>query len=141
MTPTGNVLAFDYGLRRIGVAIGNPVSTTARALAPLPARDGVPDWEQVRRLLAEWAPAVVLVGLPLNMDGTPSAISERAGRFARRLHGRFGIRCELVDERLSTFEARERARGGAGRAALDSIAACIILESWFASATGKCDEG
>jgi putative Holliday junction resolvase len=115
VTPTPrNVLAFDYGLRRIGVAVGNPVSTARQCAAPLPARDGVPDWEQVRRLLAEWAPAVVLVGLPLNMDGTPSAMSERASRFARRLHGRFGIRCELMDERLSTFEARERAAAAPG---------------------------
>lgn len=127
-----NVLAFDYGLRRIGVAVGNPLGASTRALAPLPARDGVPDWEAVRRLLTEWAPALVLVGLPLNMDGTPSAMSERAARFARRLHGRFGVRCELVDERLSSFEARGRLRDGEQRASLDSVAACVILEGWFA---------
>lgn len=129
----GNVLAFDYGLRRIGVALGNPLTGSARPLAPLAARDGVPDWEQVRRLFAEWSPARVLVGLPLNMDGTDSAMSERAARFMRRLHGRFGVRCELVDERLSTFEARERLREGNAKATLDSVAACIILEDWFAA--------
>lgn len=130
---TGNVLAFDYGLRRIGVAIGNPLAATARALPPLAARDGVPDWEQVRRLISEWAPTVLVVGLPLNMDDTPSPISERASRFARRLHGRFGLRCELVDERLSTFAARGRLLDGSAHAALDSVAACIILETWFSA--------
>ena len=131
------MLAFDYGLRRIGVAVGNPLGATTRALAPLPARDGVPDWEAVRRLLTEWAPSLALVGLPLNMDGTPSAMSERAARFARRLHGRFGIRCELVDERLSSFEARGRLRDGGQRASVDSVAACVILEGWFAGGRGE----
>ena len=98
----GMVLAFDYGLRRIGVAVGNALTGTATALPVLPARDGVPDWERIRRLIGEWGPVLLLVGLPLNMDGTPSAMSERAARFSRRLHGRFGIRCELMDERLSS---------------------------------------
>ena len=92
----------------------------------------MPDWEHIRRLIGEWGPALLLVGLPLNMDGTPSAMSERAARFSRRLHGRFGIRCELMDERLSSFEARDRMAGDARRTALDSVAACVILESWFA---------
>ena len=128
----GIVLAFDYGLRRIGVAVGNALTGTATALPVLSARDGVPDWERIRRLIGEWRPALLLVGLPLNMDGTPSAMSERAARFSRRLHGRFGIRCELMDERLSSFEARERMAGDCGRTALDSVAACVILEGWFA---------
>ena len=128
----GMVLAFDYGLRRIGVAVGNALTGTATALPVLPARDGVPDWERIRHLIGEWGPALLLVGLPLNMDGTPSAMSERAARFSRRLHGRFGIRCELMDERLSSFEARDRMAGEQGRTALDSVAACVILESWFA---------
>ena len=128
----GTVLAFDYGLRRIGVAVGNALTGTATALPVLQARDGVPDWARIRRLIDEWRPALLLVGLPLNMDGTPSEMSERAARFSRRLHGRFGIRCELMDERLSSFEARDRMAGDAGRTALDSVAACVILESWFA---------
>jgi putative Holliday junction resolvase len=129
----GTVLAFDYGLRRIGVAVGNALTGTATALPVLPARDGVPDWARIRRLIDEWRPALLLVGLPLNMDGTPSEMSERAARFSRRLHGRFGIRCELADERLSSFEARARMTGdSSGRTALDSVAACVILEGWFA---------
>ena len=129
----GIVLAFDYGLRRIGVAVGNALTGTATALPVLPARDGVPDWERIRRLIGEWRPELLLVGLPLNMDGTPSEMSERAARFARRLHGRFGIRCELMDERLSSFEARARMAGEPGRTAVDSVAACVILEGWFAA--------
>ena len=130
----GTVLAFDYGLRRIGVAIGNTLTGTATALPALAAREGVPDWERIRRLIAEWQPELLLVGLPLNMDDSPSEMSERAARFARRLHGRFGLRCELMDERLSTFEARDRLGTRAPRAApaLDSVAACVILETWFA---------
>jgi putative Holliday junction resolvase len=130
------VLAFDYGLRRIGVAVGNRVTGTARALAPLAARDGAPRWEQVENLIAEWRPALLLIGLPLNMDGTPSDMSARAERFARRLHGRFGLRCELMDERLSSFEARGLLAAERSPASTDSVAACLILESWLAARAG-----
>ena len=128
---TGIVLAFDFGLRNIGVAVGNPLTSTARALAPLRARDGVPDWDAVARLLAEWKPARLLVGLPLNMDDTPSEMSERASRFARRLQGRFNLPCELVDERLSSFEARGLIAGSGADASKDSVAASLILETWL----------
>lgn len=127
------MLAFDYGLRTIGVAVGNALLGSASALAPLTARDGVPDWERVRRLLEEWKPELLLVGLPLNMDDTPSDMSARAERFARRLSGRFDIASEMMDERLSSFEARSRVDDYPPNVALDSIAACLILESWFAA--------
>ena len=130
----GIVLAFDFGLKRIGVAVGNGLTGTASALQPLVARDGTPDWERVARLIAEWRPERLLVGLPLNMDGTPSDMSAAAERFARRLHGRFKLPCETMDERLSTREARELLAAGEGRASRDSVAACVILESWFAQA-------
>ena len=126
------MLAFDYGLRTIGVAVGNALLGSASALTTLAARDGVPDWERVRRLLEEWKPDLLLVGLPLNMDDTPSDMSVRAERFARRLTGRFGIASEMMDERLSSFEARSLVDDYAQNVALDSIAACLILESWFA---------
>jgi len=122
------VLAFDYGLRTIGVAVGNALLGSASALTTLAARDGVPDWERVRRLLEEWKPDLLLVGLPLNMDDTPSDMSVRAERFARRLTGRFGIASEMMDERLSSFEARSLVDDYAQYVALDSIAACLILE-------------
>jgi putative Holliday junction resolvase len=126
------VIAFDYGLKRIGVAVGNSLTRTASALDPLPARDGVPDWERVADLLSRWKPARIVVGLPLNMDDSPSEMSARAERFARRLEGRFRIPCALMDERLSTFEARGLIAEAGSRASRDSVAACLVLESWFA---------
>ena len=128
------VLGFDFGLKRIGVAVGNGVTATASALAPLRANEGNPDWEAVRRLLEEWKPQRLVVGLPLNMDGTPSEMSARAERFARRLEGRFNLRCEMMDERLSTFEARGLIAESGSEASRDSVAACLVLESWFARA-------
>ncbi len=125
------VLGFDFGLKRIGVAVGNGVTATASALAPLRANEGNPDWEAVRRLLQEWKPDRLVVGLPLNMDGTPSEMSARAERFARRLEGRFNLRCEMMDERLSTFEARGLIAESGSDASRDSVAACLVLESWF----------
>ena len=86
----------------------------------------------MRRLLEEWKPARLVVGLPLNMDGTPSEMSARAERFARRLEGRFNLRCELMDERLSSFEARGLIADSGREASTDSVAACLVLESWFA---------
>lgn len=137
--PPRLIMAFDFGLRCIGVAVGNELLGSASALTPLAAREGVPDWQGVQRLLGQWQPRLLLVGLPLNMDGSPSDMSQRAERFARRLHGRFGLPCEMVDERLSSFEARtrlyERGQSAAQTEAhVDSEAACIILETWFAGA-------
>jgi putative Holliday junction resolvase len=138
--PCTHVLAFDFGLRHIGVAVGNALLGSATPLASLKARDGVPDWNAITALLGEWNPGRLIVGLPLNMDGTASEMSARAERFARRLHGRFGLPCETMDERLSSREARSRLaseRGfgfGDGRVeGIDSTAACLILESWYAS--------
>lgn len=129
------ILAFDFGLRTIGVAVGNDLLGTATALRPLAARDGVPDWNQIERLIAEWRPGLLVVGLPLNMDGTESEMSRRAARFARRLSGRFNILYELMDERLSSFEARDElaASEHGRRESIDSLAARLILQSWFAS--------
>ncbi|BBI47650.1 putative pre-16S rRNA nuclease [Vreelandella olivaria] len=106
------ILAFDYGTRRIGVAVGNELLRSARELTPLPARDGIPDWNVVSRLLSEWQPDLLVVGLPLNMDGSESEMSTRARKFGNRLHGRFGKPCEMVDERGTTREAADRSRGG-----------------------------
>lgn len=130
------ILAFDFGTRNIGVAVGQELSSTAQELVPLRARDGVPDWTAVGNLLGEWQPALLIVGLPLNMDGSDSQFAQRAKKFANRLHGRFGLPVEMMDERLSTFsakgEAMARGHGGNYRdAPVDSIAARLILESWF----------
>lgn len=131
------VLGFDFGLKRIGVAVGNGVTATASALAPLRAQDGTPDWNAVRKLLDEWKPDRLVIGLPINMDGTPSEMSARAERFARRLEGRFNLRCELMDERLSSFEARGLISESGRDASTDSVAACLVLESWFARDAGQ----
>lgn len=141
-TQTRSALLFDYGLKNIGVAFGQTITQTARELPPLKARDGIPQWEAIGALLKEWQPALVLVGLPLNMDGSESELSSRARTFGNRLNGRFNIPVEMVDERLSTREAKweAAARGHKGNyreAPIDSIAARIILEAWLSSAAAE----
>lgn len=130
------LLAFDYGTKNIGVAVGQTITASARSLPPLKAKDGVPDWSQIEKLLAEWKPDLVLVGLPLNMDDSESELSARAKKFANRLNGRFGVKIEMVDERLTSFEAKGEvmSRGGSRdykNNPVDSIAARLILESWL----------
>lgn len=130
------LLAFDFGTQNIGAAYGQTVTSTATELPTLKARDGIPNWDDFAALLKEWKPDKVLVGLPLNMDDTESGLSKRARKFGNRLHGRFGVAVEMVDERLSTFAAKEEAaerghRGNYAQAPVDSIAARLILESWF----------
>ena len=129
-------LAFDFGTKSIGCAVGQSITGTAQALPAFKAQDGIPDWTQIERCLAEWKPDVVVVGLPLNMDGTEQELTIRARKFANRVHGRFGVRVELQDERLTTAEARAEifSRGGykaLNKSKVDGISACLILESWF----------
>lgn len=130
------LLAFDFGTKSIGVAIGQQLTGTARPLAALKAQDGTPDWNKIEALLKEWEPDRVVVGLPLNMDGTEQPLTARARKFANRIHGRFGVQVDLHDERLSTVEARAELfqRGGfraLSKGSVDSLSAVIILESWF----------
>jgi putative Holliday junction resolvase len=136
ITPPTCILAFDYGTQHIGVAIGQSVTRTASPLAAIAAKDGVPNWDSVGAIIAEWKPDQLLVGLPLNMDGSASAMSQRAEKFARRLHGRFNLPVLTWDERLSSFEARGEllARGERNfrDGGVDSLSARLILESWFA---------
>lgn len=139
-------LAFDFGTRSIGTAFGQSLTGSARELQPLPAKDGKPDWGRVQKLLDEWQPHTLLVGLPLNMDGSESEFGARARKFGRRLHGRTGLPVEYVDERLSTRAAKEeaRARGHRGNYAddpVDSIAARIILEDWLRSRSRETGDG
>ncbi len=133
------VLAVDLGTQRIGIAVGQSVTGTAAPLAALKANDGVPNWDRIAALLKEWQPHLLLVGLPLNMDGSASEMSARAKKFANRLHGRFGLPVKLWDERLSSFEARGEmlARGITNfkDGKVDSLSACLILEGWFANKT------
>lgn len=135
----GLVLAFDFGTKSIGVAVGQGLTGTASPLGALKAQQGTPNWEEIAKLLHEWKPICVIVGLPLNMDGTDQPLTDCARSFANRLKGRFGIRVNLHDERLSTVEARAElySRGGyraLSKNRIDSLSAVIILESWFLSA-------
>lgn len=130
------LLAFDFGLRQIGVAVGNTDLGTSQALDVLKARDGQPDWAQVEKLCAEWQPDLLIVGDPLNMDGSVSTMAERARRFARRLEGRFGLPYEMADERLSSYEVKQQQRaaghdGNYRREPIDSLAAELILRDWL----------
>jgi putative Holliday junction resolvase len=133
---SGTLLGFDFGTRSIGVAIGQRVTGTARPLGALKAQDGTPDWNAIAKLLKEWQPEAVVVGLPLNMDGTEQPLTARARNFANKIHGRFGMKIVLHDERLSTVEARAGLFEHGGYRALnkgkvDSASAVVILESFF----------
>jgi putative Holliday junction resolvase len=130
------ILAFDYGLKSIGVAVGQQLTGTASTLKALKAVDGTPDWNQVEALLKEWQPALVVVGLPLNMDGSEQPFTARVHKFINRLHGRFGVKVVAQDERLTTVESRAElfSQGGfkkLSKDAVDCYSAKLILESWF----------
>ncbi|GGE62322.1 putative pre-16S rRNA nuclease [Streptosporangium jomthongense] len=130
-----SLMAFDFGLRRIGVAVGQEFLGTGQPLAMISADNGSPDWDQIGRLLAEWQPDTVLVGLPLNMDDSENEMCARARKFGKRLHGRFHVPVEMVDERLTSYEAKGKvmAAGGSrdfGRHGVDDRAAVLILETW-----------
>jgi len=114
----GYVIAFDFGLRHIGVAAGQTVTASASPLITLKARDGKPDWQALLDVVRPWRPQTLIVGLPLNMDDTESEMSERARDFAAALERRTGIPTVLVDERLTTREARAQDGGHAEAAAL-----------------------
>ncbi len=134
------LLSFDFGDKSIGVAYGQSITASARPLPALKAQHGQPDWLQVERLIKEWQPDALVVGCPLNMDGTEQELTLRARKFARRLHGRFALPVEMVDERLTTVEAKARLfEEGGYRAlqkdAIDSESAVLILESWFSQQT------
>ena len=139
------VLAFDFGLKRIGIAAGD---TLTRSAAPLPAisvSQSGPDWVSIERTLRSLQPQRLVVGAPYNVDGTPSAVASAAQRFASELRRRFGLQVDRVDERWSSLEAHEllkeqRASGERRkrirREVVDSAAAAVILERWFAGERG-----
>ena len=133
MNGAKTLIGFDFGEKRIGVAIGQTVTGTATALDTVMVRGTEPDWDAIDRLIDTWKPGALVVGLPLNMDGTEQWMTGRARRFANRLHGRSGLPVHLVDERLSTREAWTRLiESGSRRDGPDPIAAQIILEGWLA---------
>ncbi|PHS29989.1 MAG: Holliday junction resolvase RuvX [Methylophaga sp.] len=130
------ILGFDYGLKNIGVAVGQELTKTANPLTVIKARDGIPNWDDIEALLTEWQPELLIVGLPLNMDGTEQKMTLAARKFGNRLNGRFQIAVEWQDERLTTFEALEqlgiRSKMQAkNRSDVDRISAQLILQSWL----------
>ncbi len=136
------LLGFDYGLKRIGVAVGQELTGSASALTTVAARDGKPDWEAIGRLIEEWRPDAVVVGLPLNADGSDHELSRRARRFGNQLHGRYNLPAHFIDERLSSLEAEARLRDGVQKMAhrralykenIDKLAAQVILETWLSA--------
>lgn len=130
--PDGTVLAFDFGTRRIGVAMGESLLGHARALTTIEGEANDLRFAAIARLVAEWQPARLVVGLPLSLDGAAHEMTARARRFAHQLEGRFRLPVDLVDERLSSAAAEAGLRGARGdKAAIDAEAARIILQDWF----------
>lgn len=131
------VLAFDYGIKKMGIAVGNTETHTAQPLDIFPMENGQPDWDALITVITEWKAAQLLVGLPLNMDGSESHLSKRAHKFAKRLNHKLKENhrpCAifLVDERLSSQEARH----ASSAKQIDDAAAFVLLESWLREPIG-----
>lgn len=130
------LLGFDFGMKRIGVAVGQTVTKTARPLTVIQAAQGIPQWDALSKLIKTWQPDALVVGIPLNMDGTEQAVTLAARAFADALRERYKLPVYGIDERLTTREAREQLFSQGGYKALqktqiDSVAAQLILQTWF----------
>lgn len=131
------LLGFDFGMKHIGVAIGQTITQTASPLTTLAAVDGVPNFEEIQKLLTSWKPDIIVVGIPLNMDGTVQPITFCARGFVRRLAAQTQLPIVEVDERLSTFEARQRIKenkeSGTKHKSVDinALSAAILIEQWM----------
>jgi putative holliday junction resolvase len=129
-------LGFDFGTKNIGVAVGQNITKTATPLAIIDASKEKTLWQQIVKLIKAWHPSALIVGVPLNMDGTPQEMTKIARKFAQQLRELSGLSVCEVDERLTTKAAREEVYVHGGykalqKAAIDSIAAQLILESWM----------
>ncbi|MEW8301036.1 MAG: Holliday junction resolvase RuvX [Candidatus Thiodiazotropha sp.] len=128
----GTLLGFDYGTRKIGVAVGQTVTGTATALETLHLVNHKPDWKRIEDLIEEWKPEALVVGLPLDVDDSETDATQPALRFSRQLEGRFHLKVHLADERYSSFEARDRLGHNAKKMEdYDAVAAKLILETWL----------
>ncbi len=136
--PPRTILSFDFGLRRIGVAVGQDVTGSASPLGIVANRDNVIDHDRIAALIAEWRPTMLVVGMPAHADGTPSEMQEHVGAFIEQLE-RYGLPVETVDERYTSIEAERvlkeaRAAGTRGRISkemIDSAAAVFIAERYL----------
>jgi len=124
---SGTLLAFDYGLKKIGIAIGNTVTCQARPLEILQVPTRAARFARITALIGQWQPERLVVGLPLTLAGGEQESSRLARRFANQLHGRYGLPVELVDERGSSMEAQSLVRNAPD----DSLAAAIILQRYL----------
>lgn len=138
------ILAFDYGRKRIGAACGDTASRTASPLSAVSSGAAGPRWEAIDALMRDWQPAMIVVGLPYNVDDSESALTAAARRFAREIAERYAVPVELIDERYSSLEAETRLKAAreqglrkrrVAKADVDAAAACIILERWFTEKT------
>ena len=133
------LLAFDFGLARTGIAIGNTLTNIATPLCVLKSRDEKPDWEGISKLIKEWQPKRLIVGIPSYLDGSKSEMTQRTERFCRQLAGRYALPVETVNEQLSSLEAKQRLKQTRQKGRkkkitkgeIDKLAAAIILESWM----------
>ena len=141
----GTLLAFDFGLKRIGVAVAETILGNARGLGVVNHSESGPDWSEIDDLLKDWQPVLLLVGYPCNMDGSPSEMSDRALEFAAELKKRSRIPVEPVDERLSSSEAmdqlRQQRRDGLrkrriNKELIDQEAARLLLQQWLTESAG-----
>lgn len=136
MSELRTFLGFDFGMKNIGVAVGQELTKTANPLTVIKAREGIPNWDQIKTLLDQWSPQLLVVGLPINMDGSEQEMTAAARRFGNRLNGRFHIPVDWQDERLTTFEAldqlgiRSKMQSNK-RGDVDRISAQLILQSWL----------
>ena len=134
--PPRVVLGFDFGEKRIGVAIGQELTGRARGITTLTSKNRKPDWQTIGTLIEEWRPDLLVVGRPLHMDGSEQPVTHLAYRFGNRLSGRYNLPVETVDERLTSYEAELELSEEAGKydkALIDQRAAEKILQSWLDS--------
>jgi putative Holliday junction resolvase len=132
------VLGFDFGKKYIGVAVGQELTGSASPLGSVKAKDGIPNEQELTKFINEWQPDFLVVGLPLNMDGTEQQLTRDAKKFGNRLSNKFAIKVEFQDERLTTADAKERlfAQGGYRNLKKDNIdaeSARLIIESYFSA--------
>jgi len=140
------VLGFDFGTKKIGVAVGQSITQTVTPLITLPSKNHKPDWVAIEKQIKEWQPDILIVGLPVHLDGEKQPLTQAAKKFGNQLNGRFQLPVEFMDERLSSYEAEERLREinapkiNIGKKQtnkrqkamdIDKIAAQLIVESWF----------
>ncbi|OUS27509.1 Holliday junction DNA helicase RuvA [Thalassotalea sp. 42_200_T64] len=130
------LLGFDFGTKHIGIAVGQEITQSASPLKAIKAKDGIPNWQDIEHIIKEWQPDLLVVGLPLNMDGSEQELTRRAKKFGNRMSGRFGLTVGFQDERLTTADAKAQLfeQGGYKNLQKDHIdcqSAVIILESFM----------